>query len=42
MEYVLTTTLDDVKVTYQMRDIDEDEVVLINFDVIDNELVKVI
>jgi hypothetical protein len=42
MNYVLTTTLDDVKISYELPDLKDDEVILMNFDVVDGKLVKVI
>jgi hypothetical protein len=42
MQYVLTTTLDDVKISYELPDLKDNEVMLINFDVVDGKLVKVI
>ena len=42
MNYVLTTSLDNVKVNYELPDLKDNEVILINFNVVDGKLVKVI
>lgn len=42
MNYVLTTSLDNIKVNYELPDIKGDEVILMNFDVVDGKLVKVV
>ena len=42
MQYVLTTSLDNVSVSYEFPDLKDNEVMLINFDIVDGELVKVI